>query len=118
MVAPSASCRPWAVPSWCARMSTVLAILLGSACTSVPAPPAPTADAPEVASGWTPKRIVHTRSDMVVAANPLAVDAGVAVLAEGGSAVDAAIAVQMVLNVVEPQSSGIGGGALLMAYTA
>ncbi len=53
---------------------------------------------------------------MVAAANPLAVDAGVQMLAQGGSAVDAAIAVQMMLTLVEPQSSGIGGGAFLMHY--
>jgi gamma-glutamyltranspeptidase/glutathione hydrolase len=53
---------------------------------------------------------------MVAAAHPLATRAGYDVLKAGGSAVDAAIAVQMVLNLVEPQSSGIGGGAFLMHY--
>src|SRR5690625_6151233 len=53
---------------------------------------------------------------MVAAANPLAVEAGVEMLQAGGSAIDAAIAVQMVLTLVEPQSSGIGGGAFLMPY--
>ena len=78
--------------------------------------PATLAAAPEQASGWTDRPLSHARRDMVAAANPLAVDAGVAVLARGGSAIDAAIAVQMVLNVVEPQSSGIGGGAFLLHY--
>jgi len=55
---------------------------------------------------------------MVAAANPLAVDAGVEVLRAGGSAVDAAIAVQAVLGLVEPQSSGLGGGAFLVHYDA
>ena len=55
---------------------------------------------------------------MVVAANPLAAEAGLAILRKGGSAVDAAIATQMVLNVVEPQSSGIGGGAFLLTWDA
>jgi len=55
---------------------------------------------------------------MISAANPLAAKAGRDVLAAGGSAVDAAVAVQMVLTLVEPQSSGIGGGAFLMHYDA
>ena len=49
----------------------------------------------------------------VVAANPLAAEAGMAVLRRGGSAVDAAVAVQTMLSLVEPQSSGLGGGAFL-----
>lgn len=54
---------------------------------------------------------------MVAAANPLAVEAGLDVLRQGGSAVDAVIATQMILTLVEPQSSGIGGGAFLLHYT-
>jgi gamma-glutamyltranspeptidase/glutathione hydrolase len=54
----------------------------------------------------------------VAAANPHAVEAGMAVLRRGGSAVDAAVAVQAVLGLVEPQSSGLGGGAFLMLYDA
>lgn len=60
----------------------------------------------------------HDHRDMVAAANPLAVEAGRAMLRRGGSAVDAAIATQMVLNLVEPESSGIGGGAFLVLYSA
>ncbi len=55
--------------------------------------------------------------DMVVAANPLAAAAGRDMLRAGGSAVDAAIATQLVLNLVEPQSSGIGGGAFLLYWS-
>ncbi|MDU8942713.1 gamma-glutamyltransferase [Ovoidimarina sediminis] len=55
---------------------------------------------------------------MVAAANPLAVEAGARVLAEGGSAADAMVAVQAVLGLVEPQSSGLGGGAFLVWYDA
>jgi gamma-glutamyltranspeptidase/glutathione hydrolase len=55
---------------------------------------------------------------MVAAANPMAVDAGLKVLKAGGSAVDAAVAVQAVLGLVEPQSSGLGGGAFLTYYDA
>src|SRR5688572_29928777 len=54
----------------------------------------------------------------VVAANPLAAEAGMNVLRRGGSAVDAAIAVQAMLSLVEPQSSGLGGGAFLHHYDA
>jgi gamma-glutamyltranspeptidase/glutathione hydrolase len=69
---------------------------------------------PEGASGLTEKPGWATRQFAVAAANPLATDAGYQVLKAGGSAVDAAIAVQMVLTLVEPQSSGIGGGAFLL----
>lgn len=55
---------------------------------------------------------------MVAAANPMAVDAGLAVLRRGGTAADAAVAVQAVLGLVEPQSSGLGGGAFMVFYDA
>ncbi|GLS01818.1 gamma-glutamyltranspeptidase [Brevundimonas denitrificans] len=58
------------------------------------------------------------RGPFVAAANPLAVEAGLKILREGGSAVDAAVAVQAVLGLVEPQSSGLGGGAFMMAFDA
>ena len=73
---------------------------------------------PEGPSGWTDKTAVTARRFMIAAANPHAVDAGYAMLARGGSAVDAAIAAQLVLNLVEPQSSGIGGGAFMLVHDA
>jgi len=60
----------------------------------------------------------HQPGGMVAAANPLAVEAGLRVLRDGGTAVDAAVAVQAVLSLVEPQSSGLGGGAFLMFHDA
>jgi gamma-glutamyltranspeptidase / glutathione hydrolase len=74
--------------------------------------------APEPASGFSAKHAVNAKHFLIVAAHPLAVDAGYGVLQHGGSAIDAAIAVQMVLNLVEPQSSGIGGGAFILHYSA
>jgi gamma-glutamyltranspeptidase/glutathione hydrolase len=71
---------------------------------------------PEIATGWTPKPGWSAQRFMVAAAHPLAADAGHEILRAGGSALDAAIAVQMVLALVEPQSSGIGGGAFLLHW--
>ncbi|HTP37601.1 MAG TPA: gamma-glutamyltransferase [Methyloceanibacter sp.] len=71
---------------------------------------------PEAGSGFAPKPLVKAKQHMVVAANPLAAEAGLAILRKGGSAVDAGIATQMVLNLVEPQSSGIGGGAFILYW--
>jgi gamma-glutamyltranspeptidase/glutathione hydrolase len=72
--------------------------------------------APEAATGYTEKSGWTARKYMVAAANPLAVQAGYEMLKKGGSAIDAGIATQLVLTLVEPQSSGIGGGAFLVYY--
>jgi gamma-glutamyltranspeptidase/glutathione hydrolase len=74
--------------------------------------------APEKASGAAEKHLVVARRHMVVAANPLAAEAGLEVLRAGGNAADALVAVQAVLGLVEPQSSGLGGGAFLVWYDA
>ncbi len=60
--------------------------------------------------------IAFSKNYMVSAANPYAVRAGLEILKQGGTAADAAVAIQLVLNLVEPQSSGIGGGAFLLYY--
>ncbi len=72
--------------------------------------------APERATGQQAKPAVRADHIMVVAANPLAAEAGLAVLRDGGSAADALVVVQTMLGLVEPQSSGIGGGAFLVWY--
>lgn len=73
---------------------------------------------PEPESGRHEKRLAHAQRHMVAAAHPLAVDAGLQMLDAGGSAADAMIAVQLVLNLVEPHASGLGGGAFLLHYDA
>lgn len=93
-----------------------------------PEPPAPPARAAEPAGAAVappgaavlplhrvPRR---ARQAWVAAANPLAVDAGIEILGQGGKAIDAAVAVQAMLGLVEPQSSGVGGGAFLIYYDA
>ncbi|MGI9353364.1 MAG: gamma-glutamyltransferase [Rhizobiaceae bacterium] len=72
--------------------------------------------APELSSGKTEKSIVTSKQHMVVAANPHASHAGEEILRKGGNAIDAMVAVQLVLGLVEPQSSGLGGGAFLVYF--
>lgn len=73
---------------------------------------------PEATYALTERESVHAAQYMVAAAHPMAAEAGRAVLSAGGSAADAAVAVQMMLNLVEPQSSGIGGGAFMLYWDA
>jgi gamma-glutamyltranspeptidase/glutathione hydrolase len=96
--------------------AAVLVMLL-AACTSGAPPPAPLPTPNEPAAAVTP-RARDAGSFMVAAANPLAAAAGVRVLRDGGSAADAAVAVAAVLGLVEPQSSGLGGGAFITYYDA
>jgi len=87
------------------RLGALILIIGLSGCTG---------DRPEVRA-MSPAE-TFAQHQIVAAAHPLAVEAGREILREGGSAVDAAIAVQMVLTLVEPQSSGIGGGGFLLHY--
>jgi gamma-glutamyltranspeptidase/glutathione hydrolase len=89
----------------------VLTLMLVACQPSVAALPAPTTT--ETVEAPPP-----ARGPFVSAANPLAAEAGLEVLRSGGSAVDAAVAIQAVLGLVEPQSSGLGGGAFLMHFDA
>lgn len=74
------------------------------------------APAPEAGTGRIAKVSGSAQRYMAAAANPLAANAGREILRAGGSAADAAIAIQLVLNLVEPQSSGIGGGAFFVYW--
>jgi gamma-glutamyltranspeptidase/glutathione hydrolase len=106
---------------WPISRQPLLAVALAVALAACHAPvkvqpPAPAA-APEAASGYrTGLSIRHASRYMAAAANPLAAEAGREMLRQGGSAIDAAVAMQAVLTLVEPQSSGIGGGAFIMLW--
>ncbi|KAB2906498.1 MAG: gamma-glutamyltransferase [Burkholderiaceae bacterium] len=103
---------PPAEDTACAVVNDSGSVVVGS---GLPGDPA----APEPASGYrTGKTAVYAKQYMVSTANPLASRAGCEVLKQGGSAVDAAVAVQTVLGLVEPQSSGLGGGAFMLHYDA
>jgi gamma-glutamyltranspeptidase / glutathione hydrolase len=80
-------------------------------------PAAPAAASAPAPLSWFHRHRHHGQA-WVAAANPMAVDAGLEILAAGGKAADAAVAVQAMLGLVEPQSSGVGGGAFLLYYDA
>ena len=105
---------------------TAAMLLLASPINATPSSQATDHHAPEAATP-TPSSLpsvspeasatVHTGKDwMVATANPYASDAGAAILRQGGNAIDAMIATQLVLGLTEPQSSGIGGGAFLVYW--
>ena len=96
-------------------LSLFVATLTLTACNAPPTSSLPVA--PESATGYrTDLQTRHASRHMAAAANPLAAEAGREMLRQGGSAIDAAIAMQAVLTLVEPQSSGIGGGALIVLW--
>ncbi len=101
------------------RYAVAIAMVVGLG-SSAPlwAQEAADAVAPEAASGAQTRQLVRGKDWMVAAANPHAVRAGADMLRAGGSAADALVAVQTVLGLTEPQSSGLGGGAFLVYWEA
>ncbi|WP_419252860.1 gamma-glutamyltransferase [Caulobacter sp. ErkDOM-YI] len=97
------------------RRFVLVSLLALSACAQMPGGSMPSAAPAPVASA---SPAAATPRGFVAAANPLATEAGLRVLRDGGSAVDAGVAIQAVLSLVEPQSSGLGGGAFLNYYDA
>lgn len=97
-------------------LSTASLLLLSNTIFAHPVTAKREAREPEAATGYVDKKAVKGNKYMVVAANPYASKAGFAILAQGGSAVDAAIAVELVLALVEPQSSGLGGGTFMLYW--
>ena len=98
-----------------------LPVIISLACASITINAAPQVTdfiAPELTSKVVDKQSVDAQEFMVSAANPLAVKAGYNVLKNGGNAADALVAVQTILGLVEPQSSGLGGGGFLVYYDA
>lgn len=94
-------------------------LVVAGQCTLVsPALAQRSQEEPEAATGQRARAEAVARRHMVVSAHPLATEAGLGMLRAGGSATDAAIATQLVLGLVEPQSSGLGGGAFMLAWTA
>ena len=100
--------------------AAILMAMLATACTAPnqqqPVIIGADAHAPEYGSGLTEQKLTHAKNFMAASANPLATEAGYEILKRGGSAMDAMIAMQTTLSLVEPQSSGLGGGAFLVYW--
>ncbi|WP_063649928.1 gamma-glutamyltransferase [Aliivibrio fischeri] len=100
--------------------ASTLALLISTSIVSPVSFSAQSTDniAPEASTGLTKQNLVKGKEWMIASANPYASEAGAEMLRKGGNAIDAMVATQLVLGLVEPQSSGIGGGAFLVYWDA
>ena len=102
----------------CNPSRRLTAVLLSGLLAGCAPPPAPQVATPSGATAAAERTVASGAQHMVSAASPHAARAGLDILRAGGSAVDAAIAAQMVLTLVEPQSTGLGGGGFMLHYAA
>jgi len=102
------------MPFYLIRLLTIFTLVLTTLTTQVSF--AQETRYPTFENGRFAQQLVFAKQYMVSSANPYASEAGMRILAKGGSAIDAAIAVQMVLTLVEPEASGIGGGAFSLYW--
>jgi gamma-glutamyltranspeptidase/glutathione hydrolase len=119
-LAAAAACSAMAVVAWAPLRAVALAAAILAVGPALAQAPAPAPDTPpSLLPSWVwPTGPATAKHAMIAAGHPLAVEAGLELLRAGGSAADAAIGVQLVLNLVEPQSSGIGGGAFALYWDA
>lgn len=110
------SCVRSIIPRLALSTLALLASFSLASCASWQADESAARAAPEAATGFTEQSGASARQYMVAAATEAATDAGIEMLEKGGSAIDAAIAVQAMLTLTEPQSSGIGGGAFILYW--
>jgi gamma-glutamyltranspeptidase/glutathione hydrolase len=118
--APRRGGAVWSVAARAPLRGAVNLLILGLSLALAAQPPPDDAELfaePGAPPAEQPKP-TYARQAMVAAAQPLAARAGVEIMKRGGTAIDAAVAVQFVLNVVEPQSSGLGGGCFILYYEA
>ncbi|MDQ7814002.1 gamma-glutamyltransferase, partial [Brevundimonas sp.] len=110
--------RPVSPPARPSTLRSLIALAMGASLALSGCAGGAGTTAGTTAPGPVAPAAPQARGPFVAAANPLAVEAGMKILRQGGSAVDAAVAVQAVLGLVEPQSSGLGGGAFMMVFDA